>query len=373
MRIAHLADTHLGARRLHYTDERGRNVREQDIFQSFAAAVDRILELRPALVVHAGDLFDGYHPSAAAMGVALDQFDRLRTAEIEIVVIAGNHSTPRSAALEHPFAILDRFGIHAVYDEPRQLRFANLSVLAIPHSGEKEVLHDWLTTAAPDASADFNVLVAHLGLTGLSRVGAGEPSSFELPGEVLEGGKDFDYIALGHLHEFARIRINAAYAGSLERLSWADRAKEKVFVEIDLSLEPAAEGFMQTHAVQTRPQLTLAPIDASGVENLTELICAVGQSSGVEDAIVRLPIKAVSLEAFGAIKHRKVNDAFRGCRHLELDPEFEDQGGSGELATPRPPDLRDFLSQRKPQGIELDVFLERAETYMTRAAEELGS
>lgn len=372
MRIAHLADTHLGARRLHYTDERGRNLREQDIFKSFAAAVDGILELEPALVVHAGDLFDGYHPSAAAMGVALDQFDRLRKAEIEVVVIAGNHSTPRSAALEHPFAILERFGIHAVYGEPRQLRFGGLVVLAIPHIGEEELLHSWLAAAEPDAGADFNVLAAHLGLTGLSRVGAGEPGSLEFSGEVLEASKGFDYIALGHLHEFDRIRLNAAYAGSLERLSWADHAGEKVFIEVDLSVEPTAEGFMQAHKVQTRPQLTLASIDASGTENLTDLICAAAKTKGLEKAIVRLPIRGVSLEAFGAVNHREVNDAFRDCLHLELDPEFADRS-AGELVTPRPQDLRDFLSQRKPQGVEFDVFLERAEAYMTRAAEELGA
>jgi DNA repair protein SbcD/Mre11 len=372
MRIAHLADTHLGASRLHYTDERGRNVREQDIFKSFAAAIDKILELKPAVVVHAGDLFDGYHPSAAAMGVALDQFDRLRKAEIEVVVIAGNHSTPRSAALEHPFAILERFGVHAVYGEPRQLRFGELGVTAIPHGGDEELLHSWLAAAEPDASADFNLLAAHLGLTGLSRVGAGEPGSLELSGEVLEQSKGFDYIALGHLHEFDRIRVNAAYAGSLERLSWADRSKKKVFIEVDLSVEPAAEGFMQAHEVPTRAQLVLAPVDASATENLTELICASAGATELEGAIVRLPIRAVSLEAFGAVNRHEVNVAFGHCLHLEFDPEFIDRS-AGEPATPRPQDLRDFLAEHKPQGVDLEVFLQRAETYMTRAAEELGA
>jgi exonuclease SbcD len=372
MKVAHLADTHLGARRLHYTDERGRNVREQDIFKAFADAVDKILELKPALVVHAGDLFDGYHPSAAAIGVALDQLDRLRTAGIEVVVIAGNHSTPRSAALEHPFAILERFGIHAVYGEPRRLHLGGLAVAAIPHDGDEEVLHGWLAAAEPDASAEFNLLVAHLGLSGLSRVGAGEPGSLELSGEVLEQSKGFDYIALGHLHEFDRIRVNAAYAGSLERLSSADRSKKKVFIEVDLSIEPTAEGFMQAHEISTRPQLVLAPVDASGTANLTELICASADATELEGAIVRLPIRAVSFEAFGAVNRREVNAAFGHCLHLELDPEFVDRG-AGEAATPRPQDLRDFLVPHKPQGVDLDVFLGRAEAYMTRAAEELGS
>jgi DNA repair protein SbcD/Mre11 len=372
MRIAHLADTHLGARRLHYTDERGRNVREQDIFKSFAAAIDQILELKPALVVHAGDLFDGYHPSAAAMGVALDQFDRLRKGGIEVVVIAGNHSTPRSAAFEHPFAILERFGIHAVHGEPRILHFGELAVAAIPHTDDQELLNKWLTAAEPDADSDFNLLAAHLGLSGLSRVGTGEPGALELSGEVLEQGTDFDYIALGHLHEFDRIRVNAAYAGSLERLSWADRSKEKVFVEVDLSVDSLADGFMRVHHVPTRPQRELPPVDASETQNLTKLICASAEGPELEGAVVRLPIEMVSLEAFGAINRREVNTAFERCLHLELDPQFIDRD-IAEPTTPAPQDLRDFLVPHKPKGVDLEVFVKRAETYMTRAAEELGA
>jgi DNA repair exonuclease SbcCD nuclease subunit len=372
MRIAHLADTHLGARRLHYTDERGRNVREQDIFKSFAVAVDKIIDLKPAVVVHAGDLFDGYHPSAAAMGVALDQFDRLRKVGIEVVVIAGNHSTPRSTAFEHPFAILERFGVHAVYAEPRQLRFGELAVTAIPHNGDEECLAEWLAAAKPDGGANFNLLAAHLGLSGLSRVGAGELGSLELSGEILEQSNGFDYVALGHLHEFDRVRVNAAYAGSLERLSSADRAKEKVFIEVDLSVEPTADGFMRAHEIPVRAQLVLAPIDAAAAENLTELICASAGATDLNGAIVRLPIRGVSIAAFGAINRREVNAAFAGCLHLELDPEFIDRSG-GEPTTPRPQDLREFLAARTPQGVDPDVFLERAEGYMTRAAEELGA
>ena len=47
MKIVHLSDTHLGARQMHYTDARGRNTREQDIYNVFTAAIDKILELQP--------------------------------------------------------------------------------------------------------------------------------------------------------------------------------------------------------------------------------------------------------------------------------------------------------------------------------------
>ena len=91
MKIVHLSDTHLGRRELHHTDAEGRNVREQDGYAAFARAIDEVLELSPAAVVHSGDFFHGYHPSSAALGAALDQIGRLRAAGIEFVVIAGNH------------------------------------------------------------------------------------------------------------------------------------------------------------------------------------------------------------------------------------------------------------------------------------------
>ncbi len=134
MKIVHISDTHLGVRELHHTDAEGRNVRELDVYDVFTKAIDEVLELKPAAVLHSGDLFHGYHPSAAALGVALDQIERLRAAEIEFVVIGGNHETPRGRAIAHPFSLLERFGADAVYGEPRLLRFGDLGVTAIPHS-----------------------------------------------------------------------------------------------------------------------------------------------------------------------------------------------------------------------------------------------
>lgn len=372
MKLVHLADTHLGARRFHYTDDRGRNLCEQDIYTSFAAAVEKVLELRPAILLHAGDLFDGYHPSAAALGVALDQFARLREAEIEVVVIAGNHSTPRTAALDHPFALLERFGVHAVHGEPRLIRCAEMAVMAIPHSNDREELRRWIAEAEPDAGARFNVMAVHVGLEGLGRVGAAEAGSVELSGEVLEETASFDYIALGHLHKFDRIRLNAAYAGSLERLSWADRSERKGLVEVDLSVDPAENSFIEMHEIAVRRQLVLPAIDASEVDNLTDEICAAADVADIDGAIVKLPIRDVALETFGAINRHKINEAFAACMHFELDPIFLDCSAA-VLGNTTPQDLREFLARRKPPTVDLDIFLERAETYMTRAAEELGA
>lgn len=371
MKIVHLSDTHLGRRELHHTDAEGRNVREQDGYAAFARAIDEVLELKPTAVVHSGDLFHGHHPSAAALGVALDQIERLRAAGVELVVIAGNHETPRVRAMAHPFSLLERFGAEAVHGQPRQLRFGDLGIAAIPHSHDREELAGWITAAEPDPDARFNLLAAHIGLEGLARVGAGEPGAPELPGEILESVAGFDYIALGHLHQFDRPRVNAAYAGSLERLSWADRATRKGILEVDLGAEPLDKGFIELHEIEGRTRKRLAAVDG-GSGDLTGKICRLAKGKGLEGAIVRVPIANVTYERFGAVDRHKIGEAFAHCLHLELDPEFV-ESGSGAPQPAAPAELRDFLGRRVPAGFEPEEFVTRGESYMTRAAEDIGA
>lgn len=374
MKIVHLSDTHLGVRQLHYTNDRGRNVREQDVYGAFVAAVDKIIELRPDAVVHAGDLFDGYHPSAAALGVALDQFARLHEAQIPTIVISGNHSTPRVAATDHVFALLNRFGcVHAVNEQPDVIRVGELAVTAIPHCNDAARLHTWMTDARPQDDAGFNVLVAHLGLSGLGHVGASEADSVEISGEALEAVGDFTYIALGHLHQFARVRTNAVYSGSLEQITWADKSK-KLIVEVDLTADPLDDDgpYLAKHILPCRKHVRLPEIVASQADNLTEAIVAAAERNDLKDAIVKLPIRGVPVEVFRAIDRRQINVAFARCLHFELDPDFAD-APSAAANPAAAQDLRDFLAGRTPRGVEPSEFIARAETYMTKAAEEIGA
>jgi exonuclease SbcD len=372
VKIVHLSDTHLGWRELHHTDAEGRNLREQDVYDVFARAIDRVLELEPAVVIHSGDLFHGYHPVSAALGVALDQIERLREAGIEFLVIAGNHSTPRVRAIAHPFSLLERFGVEAVHGQPRALRFGDLAVTAVPHSNDREEMVGWIAAAEPDPEARFNVLVAHAGLEGLARVGAGEPGAVELPGELLEQVAGFDYIALGHLHQFDRPRVNAVYPGSLERLSWGDRSPRKGIVEVDLEAEPMDKAFLTLHEIEGRPRRRLKPLDGGETDDLTAAICRLAKGKDLEGAIVKVPIANVTFEKFGAIDRRRIGEAFAHCLHFELEPEFVATGSAAPQPA-APAELRDFLARRVPPGVDSDVFVTRGESFMTRAAEDIGA
>ena len=98
MKIAHLADLHLGFRQYHRQTSTGLNQREADVANVFRGAVDGVIAARPDLVLVAGDLFHAVRPSNPAILFAFRQFQRLRVAlpDAPVVLIAGNHDTPRS-------------------------------------------------------------------------------------------------------------------------------------------------------------------------------------------------------------------------------------------------------------------------------------
>jgi DNA repair exonuclease SbcCD nuclease subunit len=379
MRIVHLSDTHLGFRQLHRVDAAGRNVRERDVAAAFAQAIDRAIALAPDAVIHAGDLFDSHHPSAAALSVALDGLARLRAAGIPIILIAGNHETPRAAAAEHIFAVLERFGdgVHALHGAPRTVRAGALAVHGIPYDNDLARMAAAVRAARPDPDAESTVLVAHLGLAGLGGV-VGPEASLAVSGETLAGARDFSYVALGHLHKFAPIADNAAYSGSTERLSWADDAAVKGIVEVDLARDPSDRSYLRRHGVDVRPRLELEPVDAAGAGDLTAAIVARAEEAGADalrGAIARLWVRGVSAAQWNAVDHQAIAAAYAECLHFERRAEPRGVGGglSDAVAVPA---LREFLVRwpgATARGVDPEDFIARAEGFVARADEELAT
>jgi exonuclease SbcD len=99
MRIVHLADIHLGFRQYQRQNHAGFNQREADVAASLRKVIDKVIELRPDLVLIAGDVFHTVRPTNPAILHAFNEFSRLVTMvpETSVVMVAGNHDTPRTA------------------------------------------------------------------------------------------------------------------------------------------------------------------------------------------------------------------------------------------------------------------------------------
>lgn len=316
MKIIHFSDTHLGYQAFDTVTADGVNAREQDVYDAFAAVVDRILELRPDVVVHSGDFFHRPSPSNRALTFGLEQLRRLCDVKIPTVIIAGNHETPKTVYTSPILRALRTLDcVYPVFGETwEKFEFGGAVVHGIPHINDTRILHQELKRLEPVAGK-FNLLMLHtsLGNTFLME----EYGEQVFPVEFEAKLADFQYVALGHWHNFQKINLhpNAWYSGSIERLSDTEIGAEKGFLQLEI--EKNADLSVSFEAVPTRPwlkwemnrchELSVADIEAALEKFRSE--------NAPRDAIVSLIFNDIRPEQtleFGNLRLRQLfPDAFQ--------------------------------------------------------------
>ncbi|MES2124743.1 MAG: exonuclease SbcCD subunit D [Gemmatimonadota bacterium] len=232
MRIAHVADLHLGFRQYHRLTPRGHNQREVDVGLAFERAITGIIEARPDAVIVAGDLFHAVRPTNSAILLAFRQFSRLRAAlpDAPVIVIAGNHDTPRSSDTVSIFGLLHELGLHVALDTPQRFVFPalDLSVLAVPHQALFEQPRPGLEPAGAER---HQVMVLHGETPDLFSAfhDGAEPGGAHLSEADLGRGA-WSYVALGHYHVQHKVQERVWYSGALEYVSpnpWGELHEER--------------------------------------------------------------------------------------------------------------------------------------------------
>lgn len=333
MRIAHLSDTHLGFSAYSKLDPaEGVNQREMDVYRAFEQAVDKILELKPDLVVHSGDLFDQVRPQNRAIDFALRQLLRLSEAQIETIVISGNHSTPRLRETGSIFRIFEHLAhVHPLHEPgAKSVVLGDATVVAIPHSANP-TLSSTLEKIEPSRSTKHNILVLHAGVTGPQTYKMDEFNEQTVPLDAL--ADKWDYVALGHYHEHRRLGDGIYYSGSTERLGFGEVAQKKGFVEVNLE-----GGDVRFHALKIRDMLDLESLDAAGMAS-TEIIREARErvsGASIDERIVRLSISNVAADAYRSLDVAGIKRLGTAALHFELkidrlDAEGKAQSGDSQI------------------------------------------
>jgi DNA repair exonuclease SbcCD nuclease subunit len=291
LRIAHISDTHLGYRALPKNDpETGRNQRALDVERAYRATIDDILKREVDLVIHSGDVFHQSRPSWAAMRWFVRQTRRLEEAGLPVVVIAGNHDTPRLRSAGTMFSVLElalprtKF---AVGYETETFRFneLDLAVTAVPHGCLTNPLPPFVY---PDENRK-NILAIHGAIANADLVKEyREAGEVFIPDTLLD--KAFDYIALGHIHLHARPLENGWYAGSTERFAWDDAAVSPGYA---LATIGGDQPLTVEHIdIPTRPFVVLEPIDgdALSAREIADRIAAKLRENVSTEAMVRVQL-----------------------------------------------------------------------------------
>jgi DNA repair protein SbcD/Mre11 len=389
MRLVHLSDIHLGFRQYDRQTPTGINQREADIATSLRRVIDTVIELRPDIVLIAGDVFHTVRPTNPAILHAFLQFSRLMQMlpDTTVVMVAGNHDTPRTAETGCILRLFKPLGINVIDGEARRVPVDrhDLMILAVPDMQGKRPLLE------PDPTAKYNILLLHGEIEGVLPSYGREldRSPMEITQEELAAHK-WDYVALGHYHVYRSVAPNAFYSGSLDYTStnpWGELSEEreagiagKGIVEYDL-----ANKTHRFHPIPPlRPWVDLAPLSGAGLSP-SALDDAIRDAlercdGGIEGKIMRLVVRDVPRHILRELDHKAIRDYKRKALHFHLDtrrPEIvrpeKGQGAPGRRASLADTVRDKLLSRVLTENINREALVELGLHYLREADALAGS
>ena len=259
MKFFHLSDLHIGKQLHRYNLKEDQQVILKEV-------ITYAKELRPDAIVIAGDIYDKSVPSAEAVNVFDEFLTDLSeiTPEIPILIISGNHDSPDR--LKYASEILKRHHIYLAGNVPERPEehiekvtlhdaYGEVDFYLLPFmkpayvknifvDGTPETYSDAVKEIIKREKIDYkdkrNVLVSHQFYVGEK---AESPETCD--SEVFSVGgidnvdigsvKEFDYVALGHLHGAQCIgKPEIRYCGTLLKYSVSESTQNKSLTGVTL-------------------------------------------------------------------------------------------------------------------------------------------
>lgn len=365
MKILHTADWHVG-----------KILKHQPRYAEHQAALGDLVRIADEedvdVVVVAGDLFETSAPNPQSQGLVMRALLALRAQGRHVVVLAGNHDSPRLVG-EVFRPVLGELGMH-VLGNPRPPDSGG-TVTLTTRSGETAKVAvlpfvsyryavraaELILTESSDhnlryanrigqfvsaLSAGFtddtvNIVTTHGTLLG-GRRGGGEREvqtllGYELPAQLFPSSAH--YVAMGHLHRYQQIDgpCPIAYSGSPIALDFGEEANESVALVVHAA--PGARASVRPVPVNGgRPLRTLrGPL---------EQVIAEGSDAG--DAYLRV----VLAEQARAGLADQVREALPNTLEVQIDEQFRPK-------PKRPDGDRPSRLDRSPSGLFADFLAEQ--------------
>jgi DNA repair exonuclease SbcCD nuclease subunit len=200
VRIAHLADTHLGYKQYNLDE------REKDIYDVLEEIGDKILEEHADIVIHSGDLFDSPRPTTQAY-YAFKKFLKKLDGKAEFFAVLGDHDKPKVRSMPPHRLFDDQIQTLGISGETQHqllsLKGEKVMVAGISNLSRNYrplLVEELNKLEALEKNCDCSILALHEGIDKFFIEEACELSLTDLP-------KSFRYYAMGHLHN----RIKASY------------------------------------------------------------------------------------------------------------------------------------------------------------------
>lgn len=248
MKFIHMADLHIG-----------KSLNGFSMLEDQKYILGEILEIidkeKPDGVLLAGDVYDKKMPPAEAVALFDDFLYALSERELMIFIISGNHDSPERLSFGGRIMEKSRVYISPVYDGKAMAvkmedEYGPLMVYMLPFikpsqvraffpEEDIETYTDAVRAAVKAMKADpakRNVLLAHQFVTGAETFRSEEINVGGLDNVDADVFKDFDYVALGHVHGPQNIggdeRIR--FCGTPLKYSFSEARHVKSLTEVEL-------------------------------------------------------------------------------------------------------------------------------------------
>ena len=369
MKIIHLSDTHLGYSNFDKVNEFGVNIREQDFYDAFEKVVSQILEIKPNIVIHSGDFFHRPSPSNRAMTFALEQLKKISNNNIPFVVIAGNHSTPKTI---YTSPILKAFktieNVYPIFNQQYEwIDFGDVVIHGLPHINDLSVQQQEIEKIkiTPEKR---NILMLH---TSLGKSFLMEEYGEQLfPSNNINLLEQFDYVALGHWHNFQKVSTvdNAWYSGSTERMSDSEINCEKGLCVLNIRKnEKIIPEFIN---IKTRNWYRLEIRDCynKSAENILDEINDFIVNNEMKDCIVNIIFQDIKTEQTFELSNVMLKELLKGVFNLSIKRKaYQEKDFFAQIETEAFDRLNDilasFIRTKFLNKQEADALIDKANYY----------
>jgi DNA repair exonuclease SbcCD nuclease subunit len=272
MKISILADCHLNKSNYkNVLDEEFTNlpVRTADFMRSYKYMIDKnINEIKPDLIVLAGDTYDTFDPSNDVRSFFNEQIKKVREAKIPFIILVGNHDICKK---HYPLKPLKELGLKGVQivESPKMTVFKDHILMMFPYSLEveqgnitlKEQFKNFIQESKEkiknneDLKDKEIIFFGHFGVKGATisdyyEKGVVNKNDSNLKKKSFKNSSEKDitvedldtigakYVILGdyHKHHFLDTKkCVSLYTGSIERTDMSEIGESKGFVVYDSS------------------------------------------------------------------------------------------------------------------------------------------
>jgi len=322
MKIVHMSDSHLGFQDLNKVDNKGRNIIEKMVYSGFITTIEKIIELKPDAVVHAGDVFHRERPGIRPLYIFKKGLERLNDAGIPVIIINGNHDAPKSWVKTSPFCIYE--GMKDLYMAHRgEYKYFDIDdhrFHCIPYCLDADKYNSEFSKIKDRRGS---VLIMHGMVKSMWSERRNDVGEYELDDSFLKS--DFDYIALGHSHGRRKVTNtqNAWYSGSVECFSFDEVGQKKGILLVDLST-----GRIQPHEIYDyKYRIDYPPIDCSRFSSgdIVSEILEQCKLNDITNKIIRCNLENVDRNQYKKISPSMLSELRDLCIDLKITYKFKEE------------------------------------------------